>query len=207
MYPQPLTPKKIRESGAWISVDCHACRARPGAPCLNTSDTKLGVRGSPRPPHPARVQTAIVEDEYRRCREWDLSPEGVAHAACREALAAKANKRMAARAAHAAVLESRKAAAKIAHRAAAKAKRQEMRADGMLMRERVLAALIRIGGEGSAWAVATELGLQHTVLEAVHAGLLACVKRGDASREIVPSFVPSHRFSGGTSSVYRVTAP
>jgi hypothetical protein len=114
---------------------------------------------------------------------------------------------MAARAAHAAVLESRKAAAKIAHRAAAKAKRQEMRADGMLMRERVLAALIRIGGEGSAWAVATELGLQHTVLEAVHAGLLACVKRGDASREIVPSFVPSHRFSGGTSSVYRVTAP
>ena len=203
-YPKTTTKRIAVKQELWRGVSCHACRVLPGADCLHRQDTKTGLRGTIRPPHPCRIETAIVEDWHQRCQEWELSPAGIAHAAARKREQAKEAQRTLRRADQATKLAAKKQAATVINKQRAAEQRVLLRSDGITMRERVLFALIRIGGEGSAWRVAEELGLEDTLLSAVHSGLLACVKRGDVTREIVPSFVPSHSFSGGTSSVYRV---
>jgi len=203
-YPKPTTRKIVVKQELWRGFSCPACRALPGADCLHRQDTKTGLRGTIRPPHPRRIDRAIVEDWYQRCQEWKLSPAGIAREAARQREQAKEARRNQRRVDNATKQEAKKQAAIVIRKQLAAEQRALLQSDGITMRERVLSALIRIGGEGSAWRVAQELQLEGTLLTAVHSGLLACVKRGDVTREIVPSFVPSHSFSRGTSSVYRV---
>jgi len=170
--------------------------------------SKAGVVGAPRPPHPHRILTAIYDEWRQRLRAWEASPDGVRHKAYRKAEAEELKRREKRREdqqyARAERREAKEREAKAADKLRATAQRALLRSDGITMRERVLSALIRIGGEGSAWRVWSELGLEDSLLGDVHSGLLACVKRGEVTREIVEAFVPSHGYSGNTSSVYRV---
>ena len=204
----PPTKRDIRAAGQVENADCPYCGVTAGTLCRDGDAERAK-------PHPSRKRSGVARlwaDYSARVTEWYRTPEFMEETARFEARNRAKRQERDKRQERADRADARRTAREAERRADAARDAAARRAewiesgDDRPMRARVLAVLAEFPDGASAFEVAKAMGVEHTtLLTAVHGGLRACVRRGEATRERVEAFVP-HSYSGGMSSVYRVSA-